>query len=442
MTPTRTLNPSRRPSTSVSPPGHLSVFAIRRRCPVTDTDADWLTGPRFIFFADVIQGDVMPPNNTRDRARSASPQLSRGEACVALSLLLLFAALLWPGSADASRIKDVARWEGVESNQILGIGLVVGLQGTGDGQASRRLLKNVLASQEIDLDINELRTKNVAVVSVTATMPAFSRAGNQIDVTVGSLGDARSLSGGVLLPTMLRRPDGEGLPYAVAAGPLAIGGFSASAGGASKTKNHLTVGRVPEGGKIVQEVAVDLLGRTELHLSLREPDFSTAVAMAKRINADLLGDFAWALDSGTLKIAVPPQYQGRVTELAARVDGLEVAVDGPARVVINERTGTVVMGSAVRIREVAVAHGGLTIQVDSRLGVSQPGPFSGGDTVVTPETTLEIEEQKSHLQVLEGVSIGEVVGALNALGVAPRDLMSILQAIRQAGALDAELEVI
>lgn len=379
---------------------------------------------------------------TRAPARPRALPLERGELFVITALFALIAVTLWPGQADASRIKDVSRWEGVESNQLLGIGLVVGLQGTGDGQASRRLLKNVLASQEIDLDINELRTKNVAVVSVTATMPAFARAGNQIDVTVGSLGDARSLSGGVLLPTMLKRPDGEGLPYAVGAGPLAIGGYSASGAGASKSKNHLTVGRIPQGGKIVQEVSVDLLGRTELHLSLREPDFHTAVAMARRINAELLGDFAWALDSGTVRLAVPPQYQGRVTELAARVDGLEVHVDGPARVVINERTGTVVMGSAVRIREVAVAHGGLTIQVDSRLGVSQPGPFSQGSTIVAPETTIEVEEQKAPLQVLEGVSIGEVVGALNALGVAPRDLMSILQAIRQAGALDAELEVI
>lgn len=355
---------------------------------------------------------------------------------------LLVLALCLPSVADASRIKDVSRWEGVESNTLMGVGLVVGLQGTGDGQASRRLLKNVLASQEIDLDISELRSRNVAVVSVSATMPAFARKGNEIDVTVGSLGDARSLSGGVLLPTMLKRADGQGMPYAVAAGPLAIGGFSASAGGASKSKNHLTVGRITEGGKILQEAAPDLLGRDQLHLSLREPDFETAVGMAKAINANLLGDFAWALDSGTVRLAVPPQYQGRVTELAARVDALDVQVDGPARVVINERTGTVVMGSAVRIREVAVAHGGLTIQVDSRLGVSQPGPFSNGDTVVAPETTLEVEEQKAKLKVLEGVSIGEVVGALNALGVAPRDLMSILQAIRQAGALDAELEII
>ena len=383
-----------------------------------------------------------PEPRTSLREPSVSRCVSRGELLTIASLFALLALLLWPGRADASRIKDVARWEGVESNQLLGVGLVVGLQGTGDGQASRRLLKNVLASQEIDLDIDELRSRNVAVVSVTASMPAFARAGNQIDVTVGSLGDARSLSGGVLLPTMLKRPDGLGLPYAVAAGPLAIGGFSASAGGASKSKNHLTVGRVPEGGKIVQELTVDLLGRSELYLALREPDFHTAVSMAKRINAELLGDFAWAIDSGTVKLAVPPQYQGRVTELAARVDGLDVEVDGPARVVINERTGTVVMGSAVRIREVAVAHGGLTIQVDSRLGVSQPGPFSSGNTVVAPETNVEVEEQKAPLQVLGGVSIGEVVGALNALGVAPRDLMSILQAIRQAGALDAELEVI
>ncbi len=356
--------------------------------------------------------------------------------------ILLILAFLVPSVAQASRIKDVSRWEGVETNPVIGIGIVVGLQGTGDGgPAAKELLRNAMASLEVDIDPRLLRSKNAAVVTVTATLPPFARKGNAIDVTVASLGDARSLSGGVLLPTPLRDMEGRAL-YGVAEGPLAIGGFSASAGGAAKSKNHTTVGRIPQGGKVVANVAPQLLDRGTLHLTLRDADFQTAVGMARTINAELLGDFAHALDSGTVRVAVPPQYQGRVTEMAARLEGLDVAVDGPARVVINERTGTVVMGSAVRIREVAVAHGGLTIQVDSRLGVSQPGAFSGGSTVLAPETNVDIEEEVGQLQVLEGVSIGEVVGALNALGVSPRDLMSILQAIKHSGALDAELEVI
>jgi flagellar P-ring protein precursor FlgI len=357
-----------------------------------------------------------------------------------LAALVLLVGL--PAAADASRIKDVARWEGVEDNVVVGIGVVVGLQGTGDGgHAVRDFLRLAASGLETDIDPRGLRSKNAALVTVTATLPAFARKGNHIDVTVSSMGDAKSLSGGTLVPTMLRDSAGRQV-WCIAEGSLVIGGFSASAGGAKRAKNHTTVGRIPGGGKVVRELTVDLLNRDVVYLSLREADFHTSVGAARAINQELLGDLAFALDSGTVQVQVPPQYQGRVPELLARLEMLDIETDATARVIVNERTGTVVMGTNVRIATVAIAHGGLTIEVDTRLGVSQPGPFSGGRTVIVPETTLEVEEENRRLEVVQGVSIGEIVGALNQLGVSPRDLISILQAIRAAGALDADLVVL
>ena len=359
------------------------------------------------------------------------------------TLAALLATLLLPATASAARVKDIARWEGVEENAVVGMGVVVGLQGTGDqSQAVRDLLRSAASSLETDLDARLMRPKNAALVMVTATLPPFSRKGSTVDVTVSSFGDAKSLSGGTLLPTMLKDTAQGQVTWAVAQGPLTIGGFSAGAGGAKQAKNHTNTARVPGGAKVVQDIAPNLLDRAILHLSLREADFKTAVGASRSINRELLGDFAYAVDSGTIEVLVPPQYEGRVPELVARLETLDVAVDRVARVVVNERTGTVVMGADVRIATVAVAHGGLTLEVDTRLGVSQPGAFSTGDTVVVPETDVKVEEEGGQLTVLEGVSIGEVVGALNQLGVSPRDLISILQAIRQAGALDAELEVL
>ncbi len=298
-----------------------------------------------------------------------------------------------------------------------------------------------MAALEMDIDEKSLKAKNAALVSVTATLPPFSRPGNRVDVTVSSLGDARSLSGGTLLATPLRDVEGR-IIWAIAQGSLAIGGFSASGGGGSSGKNHTTTARVPSGGKVIREIASNLLDRDVIRLSLRDADFKTAVSVGRVINAQLLGDFAHALDAGTIELRVPPQYLGRVPELVARIESAEIEPDQAARVVVNERTGTVVMGSKVRIATVAVAHGGLTLEVDTKLGVSQPGAFSGGTTVVTPETNIDVREEEGKLEVLGGASIGEVVGALNQMGVSPRDLISILQAVRAAGALDAELEVL
>jgi len=366
-------------------------------------------------------------------------KLTRSTAAL---LVILAALLLLPSLASAGRIKDVARWEGVEANPIVGVGVVVGLQGTGDGGlATREMLRNAMSALEMEIDPKSLKSKNAALVTVTATLPPFARQGNRIDVTVSSLGDARSLTGGTLLATTLRDVEGRTV-WAVSQGSLVIGGFAAAAGGGGRQKNHTTTARIPGGAKVVREIAPAVLNRDTLRLALREADFTTAVRMARSINRKVLGDFAHALDSGTVEVKVPPQYQGRVPELAAALDSLLVIVDVPARVVVNERTGTVVMGGQVRIAPVAVAHGGLSIEVDTDVGVSQPGALSGGETVVVKDTNVEVKEETGDLQILGGVSIGEVVGSLNQLGVSPRDLISILQAIRAAGALDAEIEVL
>ena len=358
-------------------------------------------------------------------------------------LLVLFCGLSLIGRpAAASRIKDVSRWMGVEDNQVVGVGVVVGLSGTGDGgEAARNLLRNAVMLLGVDLDARTLKAKNAAVVMVTATLPPFVRGGDHIDVTVSSMGDARSLVGGTLLATPLKDSEGRAV-WAQAQGPLALGGYAAVAAGASSQKNHTTTGRIPAGGKVLVDLAPSLVNRSSLLLSLRTPDFETAVGTAKAINRQLFGDFARALDPGSVEILVPPQYEGRVPELVARIEVLEVEVDSPAKVVVNERTGTVVMGEGVRVRRVAVAHGGLTIEVSTEAEVSQPNAFSGGETKVTEGSSLSVSEERRPMAVIDSVSIGELVSALNQMGVTPRDLVSILQAIRAAGALDANLEVL
>jgi flagellar P-ring protein precursor FlgI len=352
---------------------------------------------------------------------------------------LAVTAMLLPSPASAARIKDVARWEGVRVIQLQGTGLVVGLQGTGDGgKAAIELLRQVIRANTLDIPERSLKARNVALVMVQATLPEFARVDGRLDVTVSSVGDARSLAGGQLVLTPLRDPMNS-YTWVTAQGPLAIGGFGASAGGRTSRKNSTNVGRVPGGGVIVKSSAARMLDRPDLELSLRDRDWKTAVGMAKTLNAALLGDFAHALDSGTVRIHVPPQYQGRVPELLAAVEGLEIVIDAPARVVVNERTGTVVVGSRVTIQTVAVAHGGITIEVDTQFGVSQPRAFSRGSTVLVPRGEIDIEQEGGRLDVVGGVSIGEVVAGLNRLGVTPRDLITILQMIKAVGALDAEI---
>ena len=345
-------------------------------------------------------------------------------------------------TADQLRIKDISRVQGARRNQLVGYGLILGLQGTGDSAQvsfTTQAVRNLVTSFGTLTD-SKIKTKNAATAIVTAELPPFAKPGERIDVTVSSLGDARSLQGGMLLQTPLQGADGK--VYAVAQGPVSIGGYAAGGGGAQTSKNHPTVGRVPEGALVELAVPTDVLVGDTLSLSLHYADYATSVAVAEAINRAVGGAPAAAEDAGTILVVVPEHYQGRTTEFLAILGELTVHVDIPARVVINERTGTIVVGGPVAISPVAVAHGSLTVTVQSVPLVSQPPPLSTGETVTTQETTVTAEEQSSTLKTIEGATVNDLVLALNALQASPRDLIAILQAVKEAGALHAALEVL
>jgi len=366
-------------------------------------------------------------------------------------LLLLIPALLGAQAAQApkdrkveSRLKEVARLQGVRGNQLLGYGVVVGLDGTGDKDQTRftqQSLANLLGRQGITVNPTQIKVKNVAAVMVTAELPPFAKPGTRIDVTVSSTGDAKSLAGGTLLMTPIQGPDGA--TYAVAQGPLLVGGFSASAGGASTTKNHPTAGRIPEGGLVERAVPGDFNARPTLRYSLLEDDFTTAVRVVHAINEELGERAAKAEDSRTVEVKIPKEYEGRAVELVARLENLGVQLQPKARVVVNEKTGTVILGSEVKIGAVSIVQGGLSIQVTSTPMVSQPKPFSQGRTVAVEKKDVTATEEKGkNLNVEPGTSVGKLAETLNAMGVTPRDLVAILQAIKDAGALQAELRIL
>ncbi|HET6466487.1 MAG TPA: flagellar basal body P-ring protein FlgI [Nitrospiria bacterium] len=357
-------------------------------------------------------------------------------------IALMFAA---PMSAHAGRIKDIAAVEGARDNSLIGYGLVIGLNGTGDKTGTTftmQTLSSMLNKMGIVVDPKAVKTKNVAAVVVTANLPPFVKVGGTIDVVVSSLGDATSLQGGTLLLTNLKGPDQK--VYAVAQGPISIGGFVGGGNGDSVQKNHPTVGRAANGAVVEREVGSPLAVGDVITLLLRQQDFTTAMRISEAVNSGLGSGIAEPVDSGTIRVRVPEEYKNRVVDFLAAMEGLEVTTDSPAKVVVNERTGTIVMGEHVRISEVAVSHGNLTIRVKTDLNVSQPAPFSErGRTVVTPEQQTTVKEEDAKIMVLhQGTSIGDVVVALNAIGVTPRDLIAILQAIKAAGALQAELEIL
>lgn len=358
------------------------------------------------------------------------------------ALLVLLHLLSTP--LFAARVKDIVTIEGVRDNQILGYGLVIGLSGTGDKQGTEftiQSLATMLSKQGIIVDPHEVKVKNVAAVIVTANLPPFVRAGSKIDVLVSSIGDATSLQGGTLLMTPLKAPNQQ--IYAVAQGPISLGGFLGGKGGDSVQKNHPTAGRIPGGALVEREVKIDLGSMESIALTLKNQDFTTAVRLSRTINNLLGEESAEPVSSGTVEIKVPERYRNKVVELIASIETVEIQVDKNAKVVLNERTGTIVMGEDVRISTVAISHGNLTIQIKTEQQISQPLPFSQGETVVVPQREVSVEEGKGQLHVVEaGVSIGEVVRALNAIGVTPRDLIAILQAMKAAGALQAELEII
>jgi flagellar P-ring protein FlgI len=360
-----------------------------------------------------------------------------------LSLLLVGLAL-FDAPAEAARVKDLATVYGVRDNMLTGYGLVTGLNRTGDSKRSEatiRAIANRLQGLGFTVSTEEILARNVAVVLVTARLPSTVRPGQTVDVEVSSMGDATSLEGGILQLTPLLAPNGQ--TFASAQGPVIIGGFSAEAGGSSSRKNHPTVGRVTQGTIVERENPnrLDLDAQDNLDLLIKEPDFTTARRMADAINERFGDELAKARDNALVRVEVPERYKGRVVELLADLESVDVAVDNVARVVINERTGTVVMGSDVRISPVAIAHGGLQVEVSKNTSVSQPNALASGRTAVTSNSEVSAAEGEGRLVVVEGVSIGELVTALNNIGVKPRDLIQIMLAIKAAGALQADLEV-
>ncbi len=365
--------------------------------------------------------------------------------CILLYSVIFFILLLNINSVYGARIKDIAAIKGIRTNQLTGYGLVVGLDGTGDKSGTdftTQALANMMERMGIHVDRNQLKVKNVAAVIVTADLPPFARIGNRIDVIVSSLGDAKSLSGGTLLLTPLKGVNGR--VYAIAQGPVAIGGTGAGGAGGGTWKNHLQVARIANGASVEREVPMHLEGKKKLILSLFNPDFTTAKRVADTINASIGEGIAREVDSSALVLNIPEAMRkNNVAEFIADIETLTVIPDSRAKVVVNEKTGTVVIGENVTISTVAVAHGNLTVTIQKGQNVSQPQPLSQGTTVATPSTNVNVKEEKVKVMNLPGSStIGELVKGLNSIGVSPRDLISILQAIKAAGALQAELEII
>ena len=365
------------------------------------------------------------------RARRAR----RLRAALAAGALVAFAA---SDPAAAARVKDLASVKGVRANQIIGYGLVVGLNGSGDKERTEftvRSLTSLLGRMGIGVDSELVKVKNVAAVMVTAQLHPFARTGSTLDAVISSVGDATSLEGGTLLMTPLYGADGE--VYAIAQGPISVGGFS------SVQKNHPTVGRIASGATVERELAYRIDGKSRFEVALKRADFTTARRMAEGINARFGSAVARARDAGTLEVDVAAGWEGDVVGFLAAVESLEVEADRAARIVLNERTGTVVMGAEVAISRVAVAHGNLSVSIAVTRDVSQPAPFGQGDTVVFDNSDVVASEEPGQLALVGGpVTVDELVRGLNALGVTPRDLIAILQAIQAAGALQAELEIL
>ncbi|MFN3481710.1 flagellar basal body P-ring protein FlgI [Rhabdaerophilum calidifontis] len=367
---------------------------------------------------------------------------------IALACGLGLAAMSALGTGDAaalSRIKDLAAIEGVRENQLVGYGLVTGLNGTGDTLNNCPMTRQSLQAMMERLGVNtrgaNMRTSNMAAVMVTANLAAFATQGTRLDVTVSAMCDAKSLQGATLLATPLLGADGE--VYAVAQGSLAISGFAAEGEAAKVTRGVPTVGRIANGALIEREVDFRLNHLQNLRLSLRNPDFTTARRIAAAINDFLGADSAEPTDPSTVSVQVPRNYQGNMIRLLTEVEQLRVEPDQRARVVIDERSGIIVMGKDVRVSQVAVAQGNLTVTITEQPEVSQPEPFSNGQTVIVPRTGIRVDtdDKKKLAIVKDSVSLRELVDGLNALGVGPRDLISILQAIKTAGALQADIEV-
>ncbi len=362
-----------------------------------------------------------------------------------VAMMTVMALIGAPHVQAASRIKDIVDIEGVRENQLVGYGLVVGLNGTGDSLTNsvftRQSLEAMLERLGVNTRGSALRTANVAAVMVTANLPAFSTQGTRVDVTVSGLGDATSLQGGTLLVTPLLGANGE--VFAVAQGPVAIGGFSAEGDAASVVRGVPTSGRIANGALVEREVPFDLANLQSLRLALRNPDFTTSRRIAQTINSFIGTDAALPIDPATVRLTLPADYAGNIVGLLTDIEQLRVEPDLTAKVVIDENSGIIVMGQSVRVSTVAVAQGNLTVTVAEAPQVSQPNPLAQGDTVVVPRTEVAVDDEAGNrLAIIEdGVSLAELIDGLNALGIGPRDLIAILQAIKAAGALQAEIEI-
>lgn len=362
----------------------------------------------------------------------------------------MFVTLVFTGTAEPalalSRVKDLVDIEGIRDNSLIGYGLVVGLNGTGDSLKNapftQQSIQTMLERMGVNTRGSTMQTKNTAAVMVTAKLPSFAATGTGIDVSVSAIGDAKSLQGGTLLVTTLFGADGQ--IYALAQGPVSIGGFSAQGDAGSVTRGVPTAGRIPNGASVEREINFNLASERTLRLSLRNPDLTTASRIAAAVNTYVGSPVAVASDPKTVRLNVPGEYKGGVVGLLTDIEQVKIATDTPARVVINEATGVIVMGSDVRVSTVAIAQGNLTIRVTETPEVSQPGPLSSGTTQTMPRTKIDVDEGKGKKIVVmkEGVSLQSLVDGLNALGVGPRDIISILQAIKAAGALQADIQVI
>ena len=356
--------------------------------------------------------------------------------------LLAFLVTALSASAESSRLKDLVSLEGVRDNQLIGYGIVVGLNGTGDKQLtlfSGQSLANMLNRMGVTIDPSKMQVRNMASVMVSATLPAFAQPGTKIDITASAIGDAKSLQGGVLLITPLKAADGK--VYAVAQGAVITGGFVAGRGGNTQTVNHPTVGRTPEGA-IVELAPPSIAPSLHLKLQLHQADFTTAARVVEVLNKTF-PKAAHAESPGVVVVDVPEAYSKRPVEFVAEIESLAVEPDQRAKVAINERTGTIVMGKDVKISPVAIMHGSMSVEVRTKLDVSQPEPLSTGKTVVAPQVDVTAKEEKAKNIVLQkGATVEELVRALQAIGSTPRDIIVILQNLRAAGALEAEIIVL
>ena len=365
------------------------------------------------------------------------------------STVELAAALTFISATPAfanSRIKDIVDVQNVRDNQLVGYGLVVGLKGTGDKLRNipftEASLKALMERMGVNVSSSTLKTADVAAVMVTANLPAYARAGSRIDVQVAAMGDSTNLMGGTLAAAELKGLDGQ--TYAVAQGAVAISGFEAKGAAAQVSRGTTTTGRIASGGIVEREVGFDFAGMRTLKLALRNPDFTTAARIASTINREIGPETALALDPGTIELRVPNGYAGGMVQLVTNVEQLPVDVDERARIIIDEASGTVVMGDDVKVSRVAIAQGNLTISISETPVASQPGPFSNGQTTVLPRTSINVDDGKGkHLAIVNNnVSLRDLVNGLNALGVTPRDLITILQSLKAAGALQADIETL